>query len=93
MRGNGPNQEVVDDSLGKSLDVLGINEYIGWYEGKPESADDTHWTIAYDKPVIVSELGGDAKAGLHGDATQRWTEEYEPRSTSTPFPCSPKFRR
>jgi len=25
----------------------------------------------------VSEFGGDAKAGLHGAATERWTEEYQ----------------
>lgn len=77
VRDGGPQEKVVDDPLGKALDVLGINEYIGWYEGTPETADRTRWTVAYQKPVIVSELGGDAKAGLHGDASQRWTEEYE----------------
>ena len=69
--------KVVDDPLGQALDVVGINEYIGWYEGRPERADTTQWRIAYDKPLIVSEMGGGAKAGLHGDATQRWTEEYQ----------------
>jgi beta-glucuronidase len=33
--------------------------------------------ISYDKPLIISEFGGGAKAGLHGPATQRWTEEYQ----------------
>lgn len=77
VRGNGPHEKVVDDPLGKALDVIGINEYIGWYEGKPEDADLTHWTIAYDKPVLVSEFGGDARAGLHGQPTDRWSEEYQ----------------
>jgi beta-glucuronidase len=27
--------------------------------------------------MIMSELGGDAKAGLRGGANQRWTEEYQ----------------
>ena len=67
----------VDDPLGQALDVIGINEYIGWYEQEPEDADFTHWHIGYEKPLIVSEFGGDAKAGLHGPATQRWTEEYQ----------------
>lgn len=67
----------VDDPLGESLDVIGINEYIGWYEQTPEGADSTQWHIGYKKPVIVSEFGGDAKAGFHGAATQRWTEEYQ----------------
>ena len=69
--------KIVDDPLGKALDVIGVNEYIGWYEGRPETADVTQWNIAYDKPLILSEFGGDAKAGLHGAENQRWTEEYQ----------------
>ena len=69
--------KIVDDPLGRALDVIGINEYIGWYEGHPESADVTQWDIAYQKPLIVSEFGADAKAGLHGRDDQRWTEEYQ----------------
>ena len=38
------NVKMVDDPLGEVLDVIGINEYIGWYEGKPEAADKTEWT-------------------------------------------------
>jgi beta-glucuronidase len=71
------NTKIVDDPLGKALDVLGTNEYIGWYEKKPETADVTQWRIDYQKPVIMSEFGGEAKAGLHGSKTDRWTEEYQ----------------
>ena len=71
------NTKIVDDPLGKALDVIGINEYIGWYEGHPESADVTQWQIDYQKPLIVSEFGADAKAGLHGGENERWTEEYQ----------------
>ena len=77
VRSGGPHEKVVDDALGTQLDVIGMNEYIGWYEGAPETADRTHWTVAYQKPVIVSEFGGGAKAGLHGAEGERWTEEYE----------------
>jgi beta-glucuronidase len=69
--------KIVDDPLGQALDVIGTNEYIGWYEQHPESADTTDWKIAYDKPVIMSEFGADAKAGLHGRDGDRWTEEYQ----------------
>lgn len=69
--------KIVDDALGKALDVIGVNEYIGWYEGHPESADRTQWNIAYEKPVIVSEFGAGAKAGMHGGEEERWTEEYQ----------------
>jgi len=69
--------KIVDDTLGSALDVIGVNEYIGWYEQHPETADVTNWRIAYDKPLIVSEFGGGAKAGLHGGENERWTEEYQ----------------
>jgi len=70
-------EKYVDDPLGEALDVIGMNEYIGWYEQAPQDADSTRWHVGYQKPLIVSEFGGDAKAGLHGAATQRWTEEYQ----------------
>jgi beta-glucuronidase len=69
--------KIVDDKLGEALDVIGANEYIGWYEGEPADADTTTWQIAFSKPLIISEFGGDARAGLHGPATERWTEEYQ----------------
>ena len=71
------NTKIVDDPLGQALDVIGVNEYIGWYEGHPDSADTTQWQIAYQKPLIVSEFGAGAKAGLHGGENERWTEEYQ----------------
>ncbi|HWY71196.1 MAG TPA: glycoside hydrolase family 2 TIM barrel-domain containing protein [Terriglobales bacterium] len=70
-------KKIVDDPLGTALDVIGVNEYIGWYEHKPEDADRTEWDIHYEKPTIVSEFGGDAKYGLHGSKDERWTEEYQ----------------
>jgi beta-glucuronidase len=69
--------KIVDDPLGKVLDVIGANEYVGWYEQTPEGADTTQWRVDYDKPLIMSEFGGGAKAGLHGPETERWTEEYQ----------------
>jgi len=71
------NTKIVDDPLGAALDVVGTNEYVGWYEHTAADADHTAWDIRYPKPVIMSEFGGDAKAGLHGDAKVRWTEEFQ----------------
>jgi beta-glucuronidase len=76
VRGEG-HTKIIDDPLGKALDVIGFNEYIGWYEQHPETADITDWRIDYQKPLVVSEFGGDAKAGLHGGENDRWTEEYQ----------------
>jgi beta-glucuronidase len=70
---------VIDDELGAYLDVLGNNEYIGWYDGPPEKADRIVWQSIYNKPVIMSEWGGGARAGYHGSSEQIWTEEYQAR--------------
>jgi beta-glucuronidase len=67
----------INDPLGQYLDVLGLNEYLGWYEGRPEDADHTQWKMIYDKPLIVSEFGAGAVYGRHGDADERFTEEYQ----------------
>ncbi len=68
---------VIDDPLGADLDVLGCNEYIGWYEGAPEDADKARWQTPYNKPLIMSEFGGSAQFGLHGNPDIRFSEEYQ----------------
>src|ERR1017187_5833225 len=74
-RANG-NEMVNDAPFTKALDVVGQNEYIGWYTGVPEDADTMYWTLP-DKPIIMSEFGAEAKAGNHGATNQRWTEEQQ----------------
>jgi beta-glucuronidase len=71
------NTLMIDDPLGEDLDVLGCNEYVGWYDGLPEKADRMEWKTKYQKPLIMSEFGGDAPYGRHGDVLARWTEEYQ----------------
>jgi len=73
----GEHTQVVDDPLGEHLDVLGCNEYVGWYDGPPEKADRLTWKVTLEKPLVISEFGGDALYGHHGDKGQRWTEEYQ----------------
>ncbi|HEX3186773.1 MAG TPA: glycoside hydrolase family 2 TIM barrel-domain containing protein [Pyrinomonadaceae bacterium] len=72
-----PTTQMIDDPLGEVLDVLGCNEYVGWYDGLPDKADRLEWKSKYDKPLIMSEFGADALYGNHGDALARWTEEYQ----------------
>lgn len=67
----------INDPIAADLDVLGNNEYIGWYTRTPAEADNVDWVSKYDKPLIMSEFGGDAVYGKHGDADTRWTEEYQ----------------
>ncbi len=69
-------QAIQKDPLADALDIVGQNEYIGWYNGKPEDADTMHWTLP-NKPIIMSEFGAEAKAGNHGAENDRWTEEQQ----------------
>jgi beta-glucuronidase len=69
--------QMIDDPLGEYLDVLGCNEYVGWYDGLPAKADRLEWKSKYDKPLIMSEFGGDALFGHRGDIMARWTEDYQ----------------
>ncbi len=73
----GSDEVIIDDPLGSDLDVLGCNEYIGWYDGLPDKADRTTWKSAYDKPLVMSEFGAGALYGMHGNDMTRWTEEYQ----------------
>ncbi len=67
---------VNNDPLCDALDVVGQNEYVGWYDLTPEEADKVHWTLP-QKPVLMSEFGAEAKFGNHGTVNQRWTEEQQ----------------
>ncbi|MCX6150074.1 MAG: beta-glucuronidase [Ignavibacteriales bacterium] len=71
------NTIIIDDPLSNYLDVIGVNEYIGWYWGKPEDAVLMKWKSEFNKPFIISEFGGDALYNNHGYEKTRWTEEYQ----------------
>ncbi len=64
------------DELMHTSDVLSFNQYVGWYDGDSEKCDRVSWSFPVDKPVIITEFGGGAKYGYHGDVTHRFTEEY-----------------
>lgn len=64
------------DNMHQYVDVVSFNQYIGWYRDVND-APKMEWEIPYDKPVIISEFGGGARYGLHGDKNQRWTEEFQ----------------
>ena len=73
----GPQQYEVTDPFAVYVDVVSFNEYIGWYEGTPAALAGARFGFRQNKPVIVSEFGGGAKAGFHGDSLTRWSEEYQ----------------
>ena len=67
----------IDDPLGEHVDVIGVNQYLGWYYGKREDIAATRWTSIFGKPIIFSEMGAGAKFGHHGDENEIWTEEFQ----------------
>jgi beta-glucuronidase len=67
---------VLDDPLADVLDVVGVNEYVGWYDMRPEDADALKWVLP-QKPVLFSEFGAEATYGNHGGKDQRWAEEQQ----------------
>ena len=69
-------QIVQNDPLMEALDVVGQNQYIGWYDGTAEDADSKTWVLP-QKPFIMSEFGAEAKYGHHGGLQDRWTEEQQ----------------
>ena len=70
-------ERVIEEPMGEVVDVIGINNYCGWYYQEPEKCVDVTWRNTYDKPMIMSEFGGGALQGYHGKTNERWTEEYQ----------------
>ena len=70
------NVATLNDPLSDALDVIGVNEYLGWYIGTPEGADTIRWVLP-NKPIVFSEFGAEAKFGNHGAENDRWTEENQ----------------
>jgi beta-glucuronidase len=67
----------INDNMSEFVDIVSVNQYVGWYDGTNEKLDRVRWEIDYDKPLIISEFGGDAVQGYHGDDSRIWTEEYQ----------------
>lgn len=87
-----PDTNLVEDPLSAVLDIVAFNQYTGWYVGTPEKCAKVTWEIPYDKPVFISEFGGEAKAGFHGEKSERWTEEYQAYLYQQTFPMLEKIK-
>jgi beta-glucuronidase len=71
------NVNVVDDPLGRFVDLVAFNEYLGWYGGLPDQCRKTSWSTPYNKPLFISETGAEAKGGFHADSLTRFDEEFQ----------------
>ena len=70
---------VMEDEFTAKLDVVAVNKYMGWYHPWPVKPDDAIWEVVSDKPLIISEFGGEALKGQSGNAqvASSWSEEYQ----------------
>ena len=73
------NNVTIDDTLSNVLDIVGVNVYLGWYRPWAASADTYVWKFDFNKPLLISEFGGEALYGNHGsaDTASSWSEEYQ----------------
>jgi beta-glucuronidase len=68
---------VVQDPLIDYLDVIGLNEYYGWYIRDFNKLKKILANTTVDKPLIISETGADAVANKHGGIEELYTEECQ----------------
>ena len=67
----------IEDRLEASLDIIGVNEYIGWYTADWNKLPDFFMNSHPAKPVIITEFGADAQAHLRGTVTDKGTEDCQ----------------
>jgi beta-glucuronidase len=76
-----PSEDVMSDLF----DVICLNRYNGWYVDTGDlvtaerelEAELREWARLHGKPIIITEYGADAVAGVHSVAAGPWTEEYQ----------------
>lgn len=76
-KAEGKNINLIDDPLGKYVDMVSFNEYLGWYLGTPDSCKTANWATIYDKPLFISETGAEAKGGFISSTKAMWSEDYQ----------------
>ncbi len=67
----------LEDRLMDYLDIIGNNEYYGWYEPNFNDLLTILNNTELNKPVIITEFGAGAKAGNHSTKDSLWSEEFQ----------------
>jgi beta-glucuronidase len=67
----------IEDRLSEFLDVIGINEYYGWYDPDFDKLSHILSASSPDKPVIITEFGGGARSGQRGSVNDLFSEDYQ----------------
>lgn len=67
----------IKDRLADKLDIIGQNEYLGWYSPNFDDLPKLFENSNPSKPVIITECGADAMPGYHGTIEEKGTEECQ----------------
>jgi beta-glucuronidase len=68
---------MIRDRLADVLDVIGINEYYGWYDPDFDKLPRILANSNPEKPVIICEFGGGARKGHRGSVEDLFTEDKQ----------------
>lgn len=68
---------IINDRLAEHLDIIGINQYYGWYDPDFSKLEKLFSNSSPDKPVLITEFGGGARAGHHGGVDEYFTEDHQ----------------
>ncbi|RKP57371.1 glycoside hydrolase family 2 [Cohnella endophytica] len=68
---------IINDRLADSLDIIGANEYYGWYQTNFDNLVKLFENSKPTKPVVITEFGADAKAGHRGTVDEKGTEDCQ----------------
>ncbi|KJY81922.1 glycosyl hydrolase family 2 [Vibrio galatheae] len=66
----------IEDRLADHLDIIGLNEYYGWYEEDFNDLLVLGENSAPTKPVVISETGAEGMLGSNAPKTGAFSEEY-----------------
>ncbi|OGO80283.1 MAG: glycosyl hydrolase family 2 [Clostridiales bacterium GWC2_40_7] len=67
----------IADRLVEHLDIIGINEYYGWYDPDFDKLPKLFENSRPEKPVIITEFGADAYPGARGTSDDLGTEDCQ----------------
>ncbi len=67
----------ISDRLADKLDIIGLNEYCGWYTPDFSMLPALMENSNPDRPVVVTEFGADAFPGHRGTITDKGTEDCQ----------------
>ena len=70
-------KNAIEDRLEQYLDIIGLNEYCGWYTAEWRMLPELFEHSDPKKPVIITEFGADAYPGLRGTITDKGTEDCQ----------------